>query len=286
MALLPTSPLDAAARLANVGAGLVLANGVVGRLSPFDDAAWELISDEIGLKVTAPYEIRQVAIDEGVRTTTFGGLTDASLNSAPVPNEPRALSVGCEFRAEHFGVDITPIHLDLVRMQNFDARLGRRPLVRLRWKHIEVEGWLSAASVNFIDGSFQGTGFPRAFTVAITVSQAGPRELERTSRFNRETKQRRIGHGETFESLAQEEYGDPDDGILVRRYNPQVSLDGEQPGDVIRLLDSSHPKMRDTREPVSPALGGDVSVVLQRFAERRLGVSGPGFLALETELGL
>lgn len=247
---------------------------------------WILQSAEIGVSVRSPYDVRSLGVADNLRATSVGGVTSATFGSMPMSKEPTQVSVSAHWRAAHANDDIRPVADQLRRLWTHVPRLNRRPLVQFRWAHVVLdEAWVTQARIVYVDGLYD-TGLPRAFTASITVSEARPKVLERTTRFEGSTRYRRIGTGETFETLAWEEYRDPDAGIALRRWNTHLSMYGESTGDVVRLPDRSHSVLRQSLDPVSPALRGDVFRYLQTFADERISRRGPGLAALETELEL
>lgn len=246
-----------------------------------------LTSFEVALPVRAPHEVRRVSVDEGLRSTTFGGVNDTEFNTARIAGDPQRLSMSAEWRASGSLDDIRGDHNRLRQLSRHNPALGRPPIVRLSWAHLEIEGYVTELRVIYLDGVFlTPPHLPRAFRAELTVSRVRPRSVARSQRFIAETTFRTISAGETLESVAFDAYGDPDLGNVLRRHNPQLSLDGEVDGDTVRILDTDDPRLRDTPEPVSPALGGNVDALLQQFADERLGRNGPGITALEEELGL
>ncbi len=251
-------------------------------------ARWILASEEVGVSVRAPHEVRAVQENLNLQATTFGSLTDSEFSSMMMASQPRTIGCTAEWRARNNRDDIRPDSEKLKRLAKKDPKVGRHPLILFRWAHLNLEGYVQSMTFEWVDGVFDAPPFlPQGFVVRLTVVAAQPRILERSSRFERFTKYRRLGSGETFDSVAWDEYGDPDIGNTLRRHNPQVALTGEVPGDVIRIFEPSNKIIREAdAEPQSPALGGDVHVLLQAMAEERLEIRGPGLAALEASLGL
>ena len=251
-------------------------------------ARWLLASEEIDVSIRAPHAVRAVQESFNLQSTTFGSMTDAEMSSMMTTSQPRTIAVTAEWRARNNRDDIRGDSEKLKRLAKHEPKVRRHPLILFRWAHLHLEGWVSNLSFDWIDGVFDSPPYlPQAFLVRLTVMRAQPRVLERTSRFERFTKYRRLGAGETFDSLAFAEYGDPDLGNTLRRHNPQIALTGEVPGDVVRIFEpTSSIIQQGDPQPQSPALGGSVHTLLQLMAEERLSVRGPGLAALEAELGL
>lgn len=253
------------------------------------EARWLLMSEELGISVRAPHEVRAVQHNINLNMTTFGALSDDERSSMMMPSDPQTLSVTAEWRARDNEDDIRPDAKALITLATKDKKRRRHPLVSIKWAHLSIDpGWVSSMVFDWVDGVFDSPPFlPQAFVVRLSVTRTRPRILERTSRFERFTKFRTLGGGETFESVAWTEYGDPDLGNVLRRNNPTIPLTGEASGDVIRIYDRDNSIIREADPlPQSPALGGDVRELLQRMAEERLQTRGLSLAQLEAELGL
>lgn len=251
-------------------------------------ARWVLASDELGLSVRAPHEVRSVSESLNPNTTSFGGVMDAEQSTMRTPSGARSIAVSAQWRARHSNDDIRPEAETLRTLTNINPQLGRAPLVTLQWSDLSVTGWIDAISIDWVDGVFDTPPYlPQAFMVRLSVVRAQARVMDRTNRFERFTRYRRLGAGESLESVAWRTYRDPDMGNVLRRNNPTLAFTGEAPGDVVRIYEPASSIIRggDPR-PQSPALGGNVAAILQQFAEERLAHSGPGLVALEGELGL
>ena len=250
-------------------------------------ARWVLASDEVGTSVRAPHEVRSVTEDMGLQTEAFGALTDAEQSVVRTVSAPRSFAFTAQWRAQHSEDDIRGEADKLRKLAEVDGKLGRPPLVAFQWAHLRIEGWIASMRFEWVDGTF-ANGFPQAFEVAISVHRATARELERTGQPQAQTKMVRLGAGQTFESVAWDEYSDPDLGIVLRRINSHLPATRyEAPGDVVRVLKPGHALLRATLAPISPMLlGAAVRKKIRDFAEERLDRRGPGLLLLEQELGL
>lgn len=250
---------------------------------------WILSSSENGVTVQSPYHVRELSVDYGANATSIGSSLDAERSAQRRASEPRSVSFAATWRAEHSADDIRPHRRSIERLFEHDPGLGRVPRVLFEWAGIEtLEGLITSLQIEWTDGVFPTPPYlPRAFMADLTIERQQRRQFEAGTRFQRETTQRRVGSGEDFEHLAWRQYGDPYLGIMLRRTNPEISQFGLRPGDVVRMLDETHPRMRESVEPASPALLGDVEELLQSFAEERLALSGAvGVEALWEELGL
>lgn len=247
---------------------------------------WDLWSEEIDVRVLGAFEARVVDIDYGVQLNEGTSAMLLRGYAVPAGHRPKSVSVGFEFRARDYTDDIRPVIADLERLHAVDPALYRPPIVRLRWGSIEIEGFLRL-QLRYVDGAYQmPPHYPRAVVGTITVVEIEPRVLEKTSDPAPETRYRRVGPGETFESVAMTMLGDPMLGVLLRRINVHVTTTGLSDGDIVKVLDPDHPKMLQSTGPASPALVGYVRPLLQSGAEERLSRRGPGLVALEAELGL
>lgn len=233
---------------------------------------WVLSSEEIRASVRAPLEVRRVSVDHGPRTSAFGGVLDSAESVAPRTAAPKTVAVAAEWRADGVLDDLRAVEEQLHRLAARDERLGRPPLVTLRWGHVQVIGYLSGLRISWVDGVFPvHPHLPRAMIVSLSVAAARPRELQQSARFQSETTTVRVGAGATFEGLAWEHYHDPTLGSILARHNPQVPLDGPQDGDLVRVFDPDHAVLSEDPGPVSPALGGGVDRLLEAIARARMG---------------
>lgn len=250
---------------------------------------WRLVSTEINVSVRAPHEVLAVGESFNLRNIGIGGPFDARQSSARISDGPHKMSVAAEWRADHNADDITPIARTIKRLVAKHEGLGRPPICELRWAGESIRGQVSAFQLDWVHGVFDTPPYyKRGFVVALTVSEQLSRDLPSTGRFFPSTRQVRLGDGQTFESVAWDEYRDPDQGVVLRRINPHIPLSGESDGDVVRVLHRGHPDLRVDLAPVSPAFleTGDLRSTLQSFAVDRLRMRGPGLEALELELGL
>ncbi|MGB0684936.1 MAG: hypothetical protein ACPGQD_01910 [Planctomycetota bacterium] len=279
-------------------------------------SAWGLTSVETGdlIAIRSPGE-NPIRIMFSGPVQGRGNLTDTKAGAVPGPPGITMVSSSAKFVAEHNGDDLRPLFRDLIKLITPVPRLGRRPLVTADWADtFAVEGWVERLSFSWPDGAFEvgpndvteipivrdvanlfsslgggiPTGFPRSFRVDWTLKEAQDRAFEVTGAPRlQQTKHIRIGSGETFESVAWDHLRDPMKGILLRPLNPQVAVRGERPGDVIKVLDRTHPAMR---EPVAPRAamfqGPAWRTRLQEIAEDRLSQGSVRFEDLEVELGL
>mgnify|MGYP006908232912 CR=1 FL=1 len=248
---------------------------------------WLLESDEVETRVVSPLEARLVSVDYGPRSTEVGSLNDSEMSVVDLPAAPLPVSLQAEWRAEGPEDDISPFARDLQRLAKRNQSLRRQPIVDFAFGSVSLRGIITALRIDYTDSIYDGPQ-PRhlAFVASLTIRRKRPRRLERSSRFQRETQIRILGAGEDFELLAVRTYGAPELGIVLRRENPQIDVNGEQEGDVVRVFERGHRKLRQSIEPESPALLGDSADLVQTLAETRESWRGPGLVALEEEMGL
>lgn len=249
---------------------------------------WRLEAREIGARVDAQFLVREVSVETPSGLSTYKVLGGDESASMPASGEPQRVTIRDEFWAKDAQDDITPIYDRLRTMAAVSSRLGRPPLVELSWSVYAVEGWLQV-STTFREGCFETPPYlPRGFTVEFTVTKARQARLAASTGVPvGETRYVTLGLGDSLEGVAQRLLGDPMLGILIRRLNTHLDANGEQPGDRIKVLERTHPKMLASTEPVAPPFVGAYKATLQAIAEERLaGHRGPGLEALEAELGL
>jgi|GEM_PF-2082832 hypothetical protein len=250
---------------------------------------WGLSSSEGDVKLRSPAEVTDVRITFQPNQTVERTISDLEGTVVPTTNGPTSVSMTATWNADHRGDDIADdVGQALSTMAMKDPKLKRRPVCQFDYGKAAIECWVTSCELSYPFGQFRIPPFNyRGIRASITLMRAQSRAFEITGAPKvRQTSIRRLGEGDTFEFQAWIKYGDPYLAILVRRYNPEVALDGERQGDVIRLYERDHPAMTGSVAPISAPFVGDFAEVVQHRAEARLGWGGPGFAALEEELGL
>lgn len=156
-----------------------------------------------------------------------------------------------------------------------DASLGRAPRVVLTWGELLIEGF-ATVDMN-IAGWWPVSGFPMRVDFTLEITEALQLTGDSSSGTG-ETQYRTLAEGELLETLGAA-MGDPMLGELIRRVNPRIAA-GEAPGDRVKILERSHPRMQGRPRPSAPSLLGlaassDVAAVLEDLAASR-GVALPG----------
>lgn len=253
-------------------------------------ARWRITAPELGVTIESPHASLNESIGFGLKLTTFSTLTDDQATAFPTASDPDTVSVSATFAAAHNRDDIRLVHQKLLRLKRKDPQLGRRPLVMLIYTLGEIEGWVSKLDITPRFGKFEAPPhLPRMFDVEIEVTKAQPRALEATGAnfLEPSTRYKRIGPGETFESIAMETYGSPHpEGVLLRRANPQIGLGGAAEGDVIRIFEASHSTFQVDAAPIAPPLVGNYRRELQTVADDRVVQASATLTQLEVLLGL
>lgn len=253
-------------------------------------ARWRITAPELGFTIESPHESLTETVGFGLKQTTFGNMTDDQATSFPITSDPDTVSVAATFAAEHNQDDLRLIVQKFRRLARKDPQLRRRPLVMLIYTLGEIEGWVSRLSITPRFAKFEAPpNLPRMFDVTLEVTKAQPRSLEITSvdAIEPSTRHKRIGPGETFESIAMEAYGSPHpEGVLLRRANPQIGLGGAIEGDVIRIYEASHSKLRQDATPIAAPLVGSFRIELQAVASDRVNQASATLAQLEVLLGL
>lgn len=252
-------------------------------------ARWALFCDELDIVIRCPMEVRSVQRSFGLQVTEVGGWTDGSRSAIPSPSAPERIAVTGIWMSEHAEDDITGVEENIVRLTQKSPNLGRRPLVSFQWAHINMDpAQLSMCDIAYEHGCWPvGKQLIRSFTATIEVQKAQERLARMTERFERETRYVTLSAGETFEMVAWETYGDPDQGELLRRINTHLDVAGEQAGDVIKVLDPDHSDVLSFSPDLrSPAFVGESSGYIQRIAASRWGRRGKSVAQHEAELGL
>lgn len=168
--------------------------------------------------------------------------------------------------------DIGPKIDALEALDTKDASLGRAPRVSFQWSDLEIEGF--ARVRKRVAGYWPVSEWPRRVDFEIEIVEARELDLDGTGTSSSgETQHLTLADGETFEVLGARYLGSPLRGELIRRVNPSTA-DGEQAGDRVKVLERSHPSMRGTVRPSSPAFvgvmdGGDVAELLVELAADR-----------------
>lgn len=266
-----------------------------------------LVAPEAGVSIVTPMGVRSFRAMGGASMSTVGGFTDGEQTAIPGPNRPREVSFQADWVADGWDDDLRPVLEDLWRLNEQIPKLRRKPIVYCSYGGVEViqEGWISKLDVEYLHGvhdvhspvadelfrlldiNLLGEKSIRMFRADITIVRAQQRSFAVTGeKRQRETKYRRLAAGETFESVAMAEYGDPYRGITLRTINPRVAVDGERVGDTLKVFEPSHPTMKKPVGPRSPGYGDGWPDVVQARAEATLETRGKGLAALESELGL
>lgn len=253
-------------------------------------ARWRITAPELGITIESPHESLTETIGFGLKQTTFSNMTDDQETSFPITSSPDTVSVAATFAAAHNQDDLRPVVQKFRRLARKDPDLGRRPLVMLIYTLGEIEGWVSRLSITPRFAKFEAPPhLPRMFDVTLEVTKAQPRSLEVTSVANIEpsTRYKRIGPGETFESIAMETYGSPHpEGVLLRRVNPQIGLGGAVEGDVIRIFERGHSTLRQDPAPIAPPFVAAYRTELQAVADDRVVQASATLAQLEALLDL
>ncbi len=263
--------------------------GIVNQITGlFEVGTWGLFSAEADANVRSPKEVTGVRVNYGPQQTIERTLTDIEGSVVPTANNPTSVSLSAVWHADSNIDDVSGIANALSLMAQKDPKLRRRPLCKFDFGPLAMECWVTNLELSFPHGQFPWPPYYfRALQANITLTKAQPRAFEETGKPKAQaTSIRRLGAHDSFELQAWIKYSDPQLAVLVRRYNPNVGLDGERRGDVIRLYERDHPDMVGATAPISAAFVGDFAQTLQARAESRIGVDGPGLTELEEELGL
>ena len=116
---------------------------------------------------------------------------------------------------------------ELVKRQD-DQPKGRPPICSFAWGQ-DPSLFMEKCLVKDIGGitvdEIRGDGTMRGATLQITLIRYEEVTLEPTdpSVSERNTRIRRAKKGDTYESIALDEYGDPELGILLRQLNPRIA---------------------------------------------------------------
>lgn len=254
-----------------------------------DPDGWVLSAPELGIAIQCPYtDLDSVEVDLGPQVREGGGFQDEEESAGPTPRKAQRMSLSGEFVARYATIDLTPVRDLLIILSSFAPELARPPLVTLTYGAEQVRGYFSKLSYKWPEGLWQGTRLHRKLVVDVEVVATRPAVLERVnpSRLERSTSEVSLRAGQTFESLALDHLGDPDDGIILRRLNPQIPATGEGPEDVVLVPTPGHSSLDQSREPVAPALRAGFRDHVQAIAEGLEQATGKTLAQLEAELGL
>ncbi len=261
----PTRPIRRLDRLADFAAvqarGLpyVIYLNAQSRLDqvPFDGLGWTLSAPELNnVVLQCPLDQRSADFQRSPEVRSEGGFGTRVAVASPSLSGADRLSVTGQFPAVFASVDVRPITQLLRQMDSYDAELARKPVVILSYAGFEVRGFISQLNWKVEHGLFPSTKFPRMITVSLEVTQANPIQLEviKIGAQEQSTRHVELVEGQTFESVAYDLYGDPLDGLKLRRINPKVSILGEQAGDTINAPESGHSILDEADEPIAPPM--------------------------------
>jgi hypothetical protein len=184
----------------------------------------------------------------------------------------RTVRIRSSFVSGHQLDDIRPSVDTLTALAAKDATLGRAPRVSFTWGELEIEGFCKVQTR--IEGWWALSGWPRRVDFDLEIVEAFELDLDGSGTTGSgETQHVTLGEGETFEVLGLRYLGDPLRGELIRRENPDQAA-GERPGDRVKILERSHPRMRGPVRPTAPSLldldaTGDLATVLGALAADR-----------------
>lgn len=140
-----------------------------------------------------------------------------------------------------------------------ESTLGRPPIVSFFWGVAIPDGF--PCMVDSIGGitydEIRSDGTPRGVTLSITLKHRTRFRFEQVVTAQTERTPTHIAiHGETYEMIAEREYGDPMLGVLLRQMNPRSPMTKNAPRSVADLSPGDEVKIypiRDMRrEPVRP----------------------------------
>ena len=212
--------------------------------------------------------------NDGVTIDRQANLSSSSTPGTVAPavqwisNKERTVSFSSIITSDHCFDNIQPLFETFQRLNVRDAVLGRAPKVDFLWKDVSARGYVSQLNLRVV--GYWATGFMRAFAFDLQITDAPDLRLDLSSPTPGETQYLTLGAGETFEWLALHHFGDPLLGELIRRENPELASSRETAGDVVRILEADHPRMREEVEPVSlPFLGTGWQSTMQTLATSR-----------------
>ncbi len=271
-------------------AGDPLGLGLADRI-PFgpDARGWMIGAPELGTAIFCPHEIREQTIDRNPNVRSSGGFSDGRPTLGPSTSGPKSMPLTGEFVARYASEDLRQVRTLLEKMDTVIPTLRRKPIVVGVWLDMQVRGFFSRLTLKFADGVWKSTNNPRKLIIQVEIQEA------RLARFSdvalearpQETRYYDLMHGQTFESIALDLYGDPLKGDLIRRINHQIPLTGEVAGDRIRVFEPDHPSVELDVTPVGPPFtGAAYSEQIQELAvglEDRTGLEAD---ELRAELGI
>jgi nucleoid-associated protein YgaU len=133
-------------------------------------------------------------------------------------------------------------HTDRVaRLAKIDQELHRPPVCRLWWGRFDVfQGVLTELSQSFT--MFMENGMPVRATLSCTFLEVVPQAQVRVAELHSADvpRTRRVTRGDTLQSIAAQEYGDPALWREIARANGIVNPLRLRPGDVLVV-----PRLRD-----------------------------------------
>lgn len=161
-----------------------------------------------------------------------------------------------------------------------DATLGRRPRIRLEAAGRVIIGIVASYEDEDL-GVWPATLLPRGRSFTLEVTEAPDVALEEAQLSPAgETAFVTLAAGESFESLARSFYGDPLLGVHIAAENPASVGDV---GDLIRVLEADHPRVRAPVRPGSAAFTG-AETVLEALGRSR-GVTQLGVTRAQLQIG-
>jgi hypothetical protein len=178
--------------------------------------------------------------------------------------------VTASFYARDAFEDLSPVEQRLEQMREDVPSLGRKPLLRWEWGERSVVGQMSQLRIQpetrrMISGNL--LGFSVQFTL-IRRREILP-EFITPSTPEPSTTHVQLATNETFEWAAWRLLRNPDLGVIVRRYNPDV-LD-EEGGAQIAVLPRGHSAHAASLDPISAPFAKGYEEVLQDHAARLTG---------------
>ena len=218
---------------------------------------WTIASVEMEVPVSVT---GQFTVDDMQLNAIGGVFTEiTSVNqSHPITQwirgQQETITLVSEFWAQHYKDSITQQFQDLLRLARRDEDLMRPPICMFSFgTKLSMQCFVEHVS-NIAFGPLRPDGTPQRIRFTLTLRNYIPSLVAKTdpSNVSHQSRERYAKAGDTFESIAADEYGDALMGEYLRRwlgYHPDLAV-----GDKVHILTTDYIAQQGPVLPVSPIL--------------------------------
>ena len=210
---------------------------------------------EVDIKVVGQFPVEDMQLNAiGGVYTEVTSVNQSHPITQWIRGQQETITFVSEFFAQHWKDSITQPFQDLLRLTKRDETLMRPPICMFSFGTKLSMPCFAEHVSNISFGPLRPDGTPQRIRFTLTMRNYVPSVVAKTDPANvsHQSRERAAKEGDTFESIAADEYGDALMGEYLRRwlgYHPDLVV-----GDKVHILTTDYIAQQGPVRPVSPLL--------------------------------